>query len=927
MSPSHSIDVELLLAQTSWVPAMARHLVRDADLADDLAQATWAAALEHAPRTGSSRNLRAWLFVVARNLARRMRRGEHDRVHHERAAAAPEATAGPQDELDRVHGHKLLADAVLGLDEPYRSAIAQRYFSELDYDSIAERQGTTNATARKHVSRGLALLRERLDREYDGDRRAWCLALGALAQRGPVGLPTDPAGHAASASGAAFGGLARGLFLAATAGALTVGAWFAFGPVDENTGPEPGVQQDPASRAAMVSDVRNRSYPEHARQRAIDAQDEPTELDAAGTLAIDRERDLHGVVLDAEGTPISGARVAVRREEGRAYPIPDRSNPVEPVEVAEDFTGADGTFSFPLPPGRPHDLFVSHGKDGTAIVSNRYAGERVVVRLERPATLRGQVLRADDGSGIAGVVLRGWTDDNAFYTVFEGVTEPDGSFRFEGLPACHLGLQVMPPDESPLPWIRIDLVGGRTTTIDVPVTRGLRVAGRVTDEETGLPIEGAAVGLGWRFRRPTMTDDDGRYELRGFSAAGNYEVHVLADGYGEGSRLPPPFAHDSATVDIALGAERVVIGRVLDSDGTPIEDAYVAAVGRLRTEQGVPNVDCRSARTDADGRYLIHGLRRGLGHSLFVLHEGHGSVTYELPLRNLDQRRIDMPDVRLAPGATLRGVVVDERGQPLASCQVSLRGTNADYARFVSALDHPAPAGTGHVDRRRGRTDDLGRFTFTDLALGPYRVLASIDGVGIELPVTIDELAATRTPLRITLTTGLGIAGRLTDPEGRPVGGATVAVRTGTDDLVRTRSASDGTFRVLGLAQGPHAVEIVPDRWTASEETRELLPARLEDVHSGRGTLPITLRRGVAITGRILDATGGPVSRRRVAAIDPNGQQLDSMRSRVDGTFALIVEPGAVVDIVVKTRSGEGTPDVRAPGITAGATDLILTLP
>ena len=342
-------------------------------------------------------------------------------------------------------------------------------------------------------------------------------------------------------------------------------------------------------------------------------------------------------------------------------------------------------------------------------MSNRYAGERVVVRLGRPATLRGRVRRASDGTGVAGAILRGWTDDNAFYTVFSGETEDDGSFVFEDLPACHIGLQVMPPDDSPLPWIRVDLVGGGTTTVDVPVARGLRVTGRIVDAETGLPIEGATVALGWRFNRPTTTDAEGRYELRGFSAAGHYEVHVSAPAYAQGSRLPPPFASDRAEVDVALVKERRVTGaRPRRARCVPVVGAYVAVVGRLRTAQNVPNVDCRSARTDADGRYEVGGLRRGMRHSLFVLSEGHGSVAYELPLRSLDEPLVRVPDVRLGPAHLLRGVVVDEQGRALPDCQVSVRGVNSDYARFAPALEgraarRPRPRRPPARTRRRPR--------------------------------------------------------------------------------------------------------------------------------------------------------------------------------------------------------------------------------
>src|SRR5258708_23773897 len=60
---------------SGWVRARARSLVSDAHAADDLAQETLLAAIEHGPAPGHS--LRAWLSLVVRNFARKRRSEEH----------------------------------------------------------------------------------------------------------------------------------------------------------------------------------------------------------------------------------------------------------------------------------------------------------------------------------------------------------------------------------------------------------------------------------------------------------------------------------------------------------------------------------------------------------------------------------------------------------------------------------------------------------------------------------------------------------------------------------------------------------------------------------------------------------------------------------------------------------------------------------
>src|SRR5262245_11994197 len=81
---------ELLLRESAWLRALARSLVADVHQAEDLAQDTLVAALEHPPqRRGTS--LRAWLGTVARNFARMRARTQASAGRRERDAARHEA--------------------------------------------------------------------------------------------------------------------------------------------------------------------------------------------------------------------------------------------------------------------------------------------------------------------------------------------------------------------------------------------------------------------------------------------------------------------------------------------------------------------------------------------------------------------------------------------------------------------------------------------------------------------------------------------------------------------------------------------------------------------------------------------------------------------------------------------------------------------
>ncbi|NOT30628.1 MAG: RNA polymerase subunit sigma-24, partial [Planctomycetes bacterium] len=68
MEHSTSFSDERLLAELEWVRALARQLVNDAGLAEDVVQETWILAHERPPRTRAVRGLRRWLARVARSV-------------------------------------------------------------------------------------------------------------------------------------------------------------------------------------------------------------------------------------------------------------------------------------------------------------------------------------------------------------------------------------------------------------------------------------------------------------------------------------------------------------------------------------------------------------------------------------------------------------------------------------------------------------------------------------------------------------------------------------------------------------------------------------------------------------------------------------------------------------------------------------------
>ncbi|MCA8953210.1 MAG: sigma-70 family RNA polymerase sigma factor, partial [Planctomycetes bacterium] len=187
--PPPAVEVEVLLAQSGWMTALVRGLVADVDLADDVVQETWLRALRNRPRAPHGvPSLRRWLGTVARRIASRHAASETARRRREAAiVSAVQTRFAPEIYAERVRLQRELASHVLALDEPHRTAVILRYQEGLSPLEIARRTNISHAAARQRVSRGLARLRQRLERNHDGDRGGWIAVFAPLfADRGAL---------------------------------------------------------------------------------------------------------------------------------------------------------------------------------------------------------------------------------------------------------------------------------------------------------------------------------------------------------------------------------------------------------------------------------------------------------------------------------------------------------------------------------------------------------------------------------------------------------------------------------------------------------------------------------------------------------------------------------------------------------------------
>ncbi len=216
----NSLALNDMVADSEWVRGLARTILGDVALADDLAQETITVALESKPNDPARR--RAWLGGILRNRWRLYVRSRSRERRREQRVSRPESVPSHDEVFEQMEVHVQLVDAVLKLREPYRSAIALRYYRELSNAEIARELDLPESTVRVHISRGVQMLRNELDERHEGDRAMWALPLAGWMAHSRVAKATS----ASAVASVSFWAVAKWTSVTLALGVIV---WFAVG--------------------------------------------------------------------------------------------------------------------------------------------------------------------------------------------------------------------------------------------------------------------------------------------------------------------------------------------------------------------------------------------------------------------------------------------------------------------------------------------------------------------------------------------------------------------------------------------------------------------------------------------------------------------------------------------------------------------------
>jgi protocatechuate 3,4-dioxygenase beta subunit len=468
----------------------------------------------------------------------------------------------------------------------------------------------------------------------------------------------------------------------------------------------------------------------------------------------------------------------------------------------------------------------------------------------------------------------------------------------------------------------------QTPRAPAPAPRpAIKFEGRVVDDETGVGLPNARVGqmFGTTDAPPIAATTDGEGRFAFMLPDRLSRISAVKTGYARGEVETSP---DGRPVEIRLKRGGVISGRVLDQFGEPVANARVSL--ETSSNGSSDHRTVMSTTTDDLGEYRLGGLSEG-AFLPFIETEGIPQV-----FRNGSQVlvgasplvRTYYPRAANADEAQPVSVHAGEERQGIDFLLTAAQITNQPYAvselfsRLPIDFDDPAP-GSGVIHGRITRADGGGlsqarvmleppsspgdrmlrprvlstlpdgRFEFSNLAPGRYRMRASKSGflpatmgatvIGApDRPSTSASAQTARDGLDIPLTRFGTMTGRVLDEYGFPLMGARVQAlhlvyEGGRRKLVAVsvpgRTTDDrGAYRLYGLQPGQYMVSAFIGDVSSDDVpgyARTYFPglesasnAQFVAVGPGQDVVgldfPLARARTARITGRRINSQGQP---------------------------------------------------------------------
>jgi hypothetical protein len=442
-----------------------------------------------------------------------------------------------------------------------------------------------------------------------------------------------------------------------------------------------------------------------------------------GTLVVSAGVAMTGTVEDGSGAPLSAyLRVTPR---GAAVPW-----------FVESFAGADGSFSLRLESAR-YDALVVPLVPGHAPIAFSDQVSTSPWRLVVPAApaLAGKIVDAE-GQPLAGAQVSVGAGD---VPAVLATTNDAGEFSVPVRPGSAVGMTVVPPAESGLPWLELPASTalasstGLATIAYAPDRAVVSFAASARDTG-GAPLPGARAT--WMARplgtagslavdgqapmalsgamRVTVTADAGGDFPALALPAGVYDVILEPAEQGPGAQVSL-LSFDltqAAPASLAVAAPAVLTGKVVDAAGEPVAALDVVAVP-LDVLAGSADAGARVQTAD-DGSFSLE-VTAGGAYELVLDGSVHGYGRVSMPVGAPAAGQSEALDAIALPRVTL------------ASGRLALLGSGVGAAGVTVQLLCTTCSAPGNGPLAEAVSDALGDFTLR-IPVAPTAVPAATSG-------------------------------------------------------------------------------------------------------------------------------------------------------------------------------------------------------
>ncbi len=395
-------------------------------------------------------------------------------------------------------------------------------------------------------------------------------------------------------------------------------------------------------------------------------------------------------------------------------------------------------------------------------------------------------------------------------------SDPSGSYSFNNLKPSTYRLIVLEPQHRPHTEIDLKFTD-QPLDQDLILSAGNSIRGKVVQSD-GSPVRD--VKINWRpvLERVTSpqehllsaiqrwekgyiatesllvsSNDKGKFEIS-WLEPGHYDLVISHPEYETQVNWETPANGKELQIVLNQGLE--IHGRLLDPSGKNLANADLHLIPARQREvhqffdqrvgrDPLTSVNERTGKSQADGSFSFKGVPSGIW-DLEIRH--HSSHQLKLPV-TLEDRSLDLGELQLEPTLTLRGIVVDEKGQTLPDTRVWIP-TSTRNVQAGNTISQFIPEALIEVS-----SDEKGQFILEGIPKGSFEIYAEHQDF---IPIHGMKVKAEKTELTLTLKKGRTIRGTLRDRKTQaPIAGATV--KLGFTPVKETISNEDGSFEISGI--------------------------------------------------------------------------------------------------------------------------------